>query len=83
MRLKVKDDIAKLTNFNIEKVYIMDQYAWGKSDERPAFCFLSDVRVRDINEKYRLVEDYAYKNNINMLVWSMCQFEKRKNKRFL
>lgn len=77
--LKVKDDIAKLTNFNIEKVYIMDQYAWGESDNRPAFCFLTDVRVRDINEKYRLVEDYAYKNNINMLVWSMCQFEKRKN----
>ena len=79
LRLKVKDDIAKLTNFNIEKVYIMDQYAQGESDERPAYCFLTDVRIRDIDDKYRDVEDYSYKNSINILLWSMCQFEKRKN----
>lgn len=77
--LKIKDEITKLTKLKIERVYIMDEYAWGKSDDVPAFCFLSDVRIRDINEKFRDIEEYALKNNIRILVWSMCQFEKRKN----
>lgn len=79
LAFKTKKDISKLTGLNIERIYIIDEYAWGKSDELPAFCFLSDVRIRDIDKQFRKIEEYALKNNINILVWSMCQFEKRKN----
>lgn len=77
--LKVKDDIIKLTNLNIEKVYIFDEYIWGEDDDTPAFCLLADVRIRDIDESFQLVEEYSNENNIKILVWTMCQFEKRKS----
>lgn len=77
--LKIKDEIEKLTGLKIERVYLMDEYAWGKSDDIPSFCFLSDVRIRDIDEKFIDLEEYSLKVNMNILVWSMCQFEKRKN----
>lgn len=80
LALKVKDELTKLTNLNIERVYLMDKYAWGKEDENePSLCFLIDVRVKELDESFMLVKEYAYKNNINILFWSMCQFEKRKN----
>lgn len=79
LAFKVKKELTKLTKFNIEKIYIMDEYAWGEKDDEPAFCFLIDARVKDLKESFLLVKEYAYKNNINILWWSMCQFEKRKN----
>lgn len=79
LALKVKDDLTKLTNLKIERVYLMDEYAWGENDDEPSICFLTDVRVKELDESFMLVEEYAYKNNINILFWSMCQFEKRKN----
>lgn len=57
----------------------MDEYAWGKDDSTPSFCFLSDVRVREVKYAFRNIKEYAWKTNMNILVWSMCQFEKRKN----
>lgn len=77
--LKTKDEIEKLTGLKIERVYLMDEYAWGKDDSTPSFCFLSDVRVRDVKHVFRNTKEYAWKANMNILVWSMCQFEKRKN----
>lgn len=77
--LKVKDEIEELTGLKIERVYLMDEYAWGKDDSTPSFCFLSDVRVRDVDNAFYNVKEYAWKANINILVWSMCQFERRKN----
>lgn len=77
--LKVKDEIEELTGLKIERVYLMDEYAWGKDDSTPSFCFLSDVRVRDVDNVFNDIKEYAFKNNMNILVWSMCQFEKRKN----
>lgn len=77
--LKTKDEIEKLTGLKIERVYIIDEYAWGKDESRPSFCFLSDVRIRDVDNVFNDIKEYAFKNNMNILVWSMCQFEKRKN----
>ncbi len=77
--LKIKNEIEKLTGLKIERVYLMDEYAWAKEDSTPSFCFLSDVRVRDVDNVFNNVKEYAFKVNINILVWSMCQFEKRKN----
>lgn len=80
--LKVKNDITKLTGLEIEKVYAFDKYVWGKNNENsdtPSFCFLCDVRIRDIDKKFKIVEEYARKNNISILFWTICQFEKRKN----
>lgn len=77
--LKTKDEIEKITGLKIERVYLMDEYAWGKDDSTPSFCFLSDVRVRDVDNVFNNVKEYAWKANMNILVWSMCQFEKRKN----
>lgn len=77
--LKTKDEIEKITGLKIERVYLMDEYAWGKNESRPSFCFLSDVRVRDVKYVFRNIKEYAWKSNMNILVWSMCQFEKRKN----
>lgn len=77
--LKTKDEIEKITGLKIERVYFMDEYAWGKDDSTPSFCFLSDVRVRDVDNAFYNVKEYAWKANINILVWSMCQFERRKN----
>lgn len=77
--LKIKDEITKLTGLEIERVYLMDEYAWGKSDDTPSFCFLSDVRIRDVESVFNDVKKYSWKENKNILVWSMCQFEKRKN----
>ncbi len=79
LALKTKEELSKLTGLQVEKIYIFSEYAWGKSDETPAFCFLSDVRIRDINEKLIDIGEYAAKNNMEILFWSMCQFEKRKN----
>lgn len=77
--LKVKDEIEEIIGLKIERVYIIDEYAWGKDDSTPSFCFLSDVRVRDVDNVFNNVKEYAWKANMNILVWSMCQFEKRKN----
>lgn len=77
--LKIKDEIEEITGLKIEKVYLMDEYAWGKDDSTPSFCFLSDVRVRDVDNVFNNVKEYAWKANMNILVWSMCQFERRKN----
>lgn len=77
--LKTKDEIEKITGLKIERVYLMDEYVWGKDDSTPSFCFLSDVRVRDVKHVFRKTKEYAWKANMNILVWSMCQFEKRKN----
>ncbi len=79
LALKTKEELSKLTGLQVEKIYIFSEYAWGKSDETPAFCFLSDVRIRDLNEKLIDIGEYAAKNNMEILFWSMCQFEKRKN----
>lgn len=76
--LKVRDDIQKITNLFIERVYLMDDYAWGKEDGTPAIALLSDVRVKDIEKIFHLVSDYCYEKNVRILMWSMCQFEKRK-----
>ena len=68
LALKVKEELTKLTNLNIERVYLMDKYAWGKEDENePSLCFLIDVRVKELDESFMLVKEYAYKNNINIL----------------
>lgn len=77
--LKTKDEIEKITGLKIERVYIIDEYAWGEDESRPSFCFLSDVRVRDVDNVFNNVKEYAWKANMNILVWSICQFEKRKN----
>lgn len=80
--LKVKDELTKLTGLEIERVYAFDKYVWGKNDENkdtPSFCFLCDVRIRDIDKKFKIVEEYAHKNNISILFWTICQFDKRKN----
>lgn len=77
LAMKVKNDITKLTNLEIERVYLMDDYAWGKNNETPAIALLSDVRVKDIQEIFHLVREYCYE--IRILMWSMCQFEERKN----
>ncbi len=79
LALKTKEELSKLTGLQVEKIYVFSEYAWGKSDEMPAFCFLSDVRIRDLNEKLIDISEYAAKNNMEILFWSMCQFEKRKN----
>lgn len=76
---KTKEELSKLTGLKVEKIYVFSEYAWGKSDETPAFCFLSDVRIRDLNEKLIDISEYAGRNNMEILFWSMCQFEKRKN----
>ncbi len=77
--LKLKDEIYKLTKLKIERIYIMQDYAWGKNDDNPAYCFLTDVRIREIDENMMVLRNYAFKVNANILVWPMCQFEKRKN----
>lgn len=77
--LKTKDEIEEITGLKIERVYLMDEYVWGKDDSTPSFCFLSDVRVRDVKHVFRKTKEYAWKANMNILVWSICQFEKRKN----
>lgn len=76
--LKIKNELTKLTGIKIERVYAFDEYAWGKSEDRPELCFLSDVRIKDIDKVFKDVEEYARKNNFGILFWSMCQFEKRK-----
>lgn len=50
LALKVKKELTKLTNLNIERIYIMDKYAWGKNDKYPSFCFLTDVRTKEIDK---------------------------------
>jgi len=79
LALKVKEDITALTKLTIERVYLIDDYIWGKEDGTPAIALLSDVRVKDIDAIFYLVEDYCYGKNIKLLMWSMCQFEERKN----
>lgn len=79
LALKAKEELTKLTNLNIERVYIVDEYAWEKNDKYQSFCFLTDVRIKEIDKKFEIVKKYAYKTNINILFWSMCQFEKRKS----
>lgn len=77
--IKVKNDLTKLTGLEIERVYAFDKYVWGKNDDIPSFCFLSDVRIQDVNKVFKNVEEYAHKNNISILFWTICQFDKRKN----
>lgn len=77
--MKVKNDLTKLTGLEIERVYAFDKYVWGKNDDIPSFCFLSDVRIQDVNKVFKNVEEYAHKNNISILFWTICQFDKRKN----
>lgn len=53
LALKAKEELTKLTNLNIERVYIVDEYAWEKNDKYQSFCFLTDVRIKEIDKKIR------------------------------
>lgn len=80
--LKMKKELEKLTGLKIEKVYVYGDGYWGKENKpnkHTHFCFLVDERLKTIDEVSDLVGQYVIEKNVgNILFWSLCQFEKRK-----
>lgn len=81
MLLKIKKEIEKIINIPVERVYIINEAAWGKEPEKAQYsiCVLVDKRLKDLKEKRELLIPYAEKRKIEILFWTLCQFEKRKN----
>lgn len=79
--LRMKKEIEKLINIPIEKFYLVDDCAWGKEAEKEKYtiCILVDRRFKDLDESRKLLEEYCDKKDIEIIYWTLCQFEKRKN----
>lgn len=79
--LKIKKEIEKIIKIPIERLYIINGAAWGKEPKKEQYsiCILVDKRLKDIEEERNLLKTYAVDKKIEILFWTLCQFEKRKN----
>lgn len=64
--------LKKIINLKAERAYIIDEYAWGENDDVPSFCFLFDVRVKELEEKMIVLKEYLSKVDMKILLWTMC-----------
>lgn len=78
---KIKKQIEKLIYMKVERLYVVNESAWGKEPdkERYTICILIDKRVKDLEKIQETLANYAKKENIEIILWTLCQFEKRKN----
>lgn len=79
--LKTKKEIEKMIKIPVERLYIINGAAWGKEPEKEQYsiCILVDKRLKDIHEQRRLLKEYAIDKKVEILFWTLCQFEKRKD----
>ena len=80
--MKIKKDLEKVTGLKIEKAYVWGEGFWGKDDKKQrkeAYCFLVDERLKTIDKIFDKVHEYNNEHDCGqILFWSLCQFEKRK-----
>lgn len=79
--LKVKQEIEKIIQIPVEKLYLIEESAWGKEPEKSVYtiCVLIDKRSKDLKEKEDLLDFYAENRKIRIALRALCQFEKRKS----
>ncbi len=79
--LKLKKKIEEKIEITIEKMYIINDYAWGKITKESVYdiCILIDKRYKDLEEIREKIEEISAKEKIGILYWSLSQFERRKN----
>lgn len=79
--LKIKKEIEKIIEIPIERLYLINESAWGKEAKNAQYsiCVLVDKRYKDLDEKRELLVEYCEKKKIVIYFWSLCQFEKRKD----
>ena len=79
--LKIKKEIEKLVHIPVERIYAINDFAWGKEPEKAkcSICILVDKRLKDLDAVREILVEYIKKQNIEMIFWTLCQFEKRKN----
>lgn len=73
--LKIKEEFEEALKVRIERVYIFKQCMWSEKD--PLLCFLVDTKIKNLNSV--IAKEFSRKNDVNILFWTACQFEKRKN----
>lgn len=79
--LKIKKEIEKIIQIPVERLYIINGSAWGKEPEKEQYsiCILVDKRLKDMEQPKRLLAEYAVNKKLEILFWTLCQFEKRKD----
>lgn len=79
--LKIKKEIENVINTPIERLYIIDEAAWGKDAENAPYtiCILIDKRCKYLDSMRETLIKYCVSHKIRVLFWTLCQFEKRKN----
>lgn len=79
--LKIKQEIEKIIQIPVEKLYLIEESAWGKEPEKSVYtiCVLIDKRSKDLKEKEDLLDFYAENRKIRIALRALCQFEKRKS----
>lgn len=79
--LKMKKEIENVINTSIERLYLIGESAWGKDAENETYtiCILVDKRYKDLNVIKEALEKYCILHEITAVIWTLCQFEKRKN----
>lgn len=79
--LKIKKEIEKVINIAVERLYVINESAWGKELENAQLniCVLVDKRYKDIKEAREKLVKYAEEKDIAIMFWTLCQFEIRKN----
>ena len=79
--LKLKKKIEEKIEITIEKMYIINDYAWGKITKESVYdiCILIDKRYKDLEEIREKIEEISAKEKIGILYWPLSQFERRKN----
>lgn len=79
--LNVRRKFAKEIHKPINKVYVYDDYAWGKQQTKNKcdVVMLLDIRLKDLDQYVELLEKYnKLYTNIQFKISSLCQFERRK-----
>lgn len=79
--LKIKSKIERLINMTVERLYVINESAWGREPDKAKYtiCMLIDKRYKDIKKVRERLKEYAKKEELEILFWTLCQFEKRKN----
>lgn len=71
--LKAKKEIERLTNITIEKLYVINESAWGKNAEKEPYsiCILIDKRYKDLEKIRELVKEYEIQKKMTILFWTL------------
>ena len=78
--LKIKKEIQNLIQTPIERMYIVGENAWGKVRNEEDIIYIAlDKRIKDLNNKEKILKKYFKEKHIFFLLTSLCSYEKRKD----